>query len=134
MATRFREGKVTVELTGDLERLALQVVDKALPGVRTEMEANARDILATAKGEWPVKSGQSRGGLQMITEIRDDAVLVKIENAVPYAIWVRPKAWFGVTTAWQRLVRQPMFAAAKGIGKLVGKVVLAALKDGSRGD
>lgn len=134
MTTRFREGKVTVELTGDLERLALQVVDKALPGVRTEMETNVKDILATGKGEWPIKSGKSRGGLQMVTEIRDDAVLVKIENAVPYAIWVRPKAWFGVTTAWQRLVRQPMFVAAKGIGKLVGKVVLAALKDGSRGD
>lgn len=134
MATRFREGKVTVELTGDLEKLALQVVDRALPGVRAEMEANARDILATAKGEWPELTGRSRAGLQMVTEIRDDAVLVKIENAVPYAVWVRPRAWFGVTTAWQRLVRQPMFIAAKGIGKLVGKVVLAAMRDSSRGN
>lgn len=134
MATRFREGNVTVELQGDLEKLALAVVDKVLPGVRAEMEANARDILASAKGEWPEKTGMSRGGLKMVTEIRDDAVLVKIENAVPYAIWVRPKAWFGTTTAWQRLVRTPMRAAAKDIAKTVGKVIVAAMKDGSHGD
>ena len=128
MATRFREGNVTVELTGDLEKLALEAVDRLLPGVREQMEANARDIWNSARGEWPVKSGRSRAGLELLTEIRDDAVLVKILNDVPYAVYVRPRDWFGVTTAWARLVKTPMKAAAKDLAKTVGKVLIDAMK------
>lgn len=133
MATRYSEGGVTVELKGDLERLALEAVDRIIPGVRALMEANVTDILRSAQGEWPVKSGDSRRGLQMATTITEDSIQVKIINAVPYAVYVRPRAWFGTTTAWQRLVRSPMLAAAKDIAKEAGPTVLASLSRGGMG-
>lgn len=133
MATRYSEGGVTVELKGDLERLALEAVDRIIPGVRALMEANVTDILRSAQGEWPVKSGDSRRGLEMTTTITEDSIQVKIINAVPYAVYVRPRAWFGTTTAWQRLVRGPMLAAAKDIAKEAGPTVLASLSRGGMG-
>lgn len=128
MAIRYSEGGVTVEIAGDLERLALEAVDRALPGVRRAMEQNLDDIYATAKSEWPVKSGKSSGGIKKVWIIDETSIAMKIENAIPYAVYVRPKAWFGTTTAWQRLIRSPMRAAAKEIAQRVGWAIIQQIK------
>ena len=128
MAIRYREGGAEIEITGDMERLALEAVDRALPGVRRVMEANLEDIYNQALSEWPEKTGRSRSGLKKVWMIDENSIAMKIENAVPYAVYVRPKAWFGTTTAWQRLIRAPMRAAAKEVARRVGWAIINQLK------
>lgn len=132
MATKFRDGNVTIELSGDLERVSLEAVDRLLPKVREIMQAEVGYVISDSVGpEWPVVSGRSARGNKVVTVLTPDSVAVEIHNAVPYAVYVRPKSWFGTTTAWARLVRAPMRAVAKNIAQRFGHQILQqALKRG----
>ena len=126
--TRFREGNVTITLTDDLERFAREAVDRLLPGVLQRLEAEAQEVLNTARNNWPIKPGRSAAGFRLATEIRNDSVFVAVENHVPYAFYVRPREWFGADTAWNREVKKPMRKVAQQIVREMGDVTADALR------
>lgn len=126
--SRFRDGGVTIELGDELEALARRAADEMLGGLLAKLEAEVGKVLEHARKEWPVVSGDSRDGLTMVTEFSDNGVKVVIENAVPYAKYVRPKKWFESETAWNRLVKKPMAKVGKTIAKEGSAEIAAALR------
>lgn len=109
-------------------------MDELVPGVVAALEAEVREVLAIAKSEWPIKSGRSNKGLVMVTEIRNgDTLVVGIRNDVPYAPWVRPKEWFGATTAWQRLVRGRIVIVNREVVKRFQPILIEAMRRASGG-
>ena len=131
-AFRARDGNVTVTLDDTLERLVRAAAEKVLPGVLKVMEAGVSEVLDEAHDDWPVKTGRSRAGLQRSTELDlgRSAITVRARNDVPYAIYVKPAAWHGATTAWQRLVRSPMGALHKEFVEQLGPVIVEQLRKG----
>jgi hypothetical protein len=124
-----RDGRATVTLDDGLERIARRAIDEALPGVLELLEREGAAVLEDARAQWPVRSGRSRDGLAVRTvlDLGKGEVVVEIVNAVEYAPWVRPAAWYGSTTAWARLVRDPMRAAHKRAVDQVGRLVVDRL-------
>jgi hypothetical protein len=117
MGFRYRQGGVTVTLDDGLERFARAAVEAAAPGALKALRENVKPVFDAAYAAWPVKTGISRDGLDMTETVDADrsTISVGIRNDVPYAIFVRPKAWYQATTAWQRLVRGPMLKVEKRI-------------------
>jgi hypothetical protein len=133
VALTFRDGKVTVSVDGDLERLARVAVDQALPGVREVMLREVKTIWAEALDEWPVETGKSRRGLKVVDEIDigRSAYVVRIiadaNHNAPYTIYVKPAKWHGATTAWQRLIRGPMFVLHRELAEDIGAAIVAGV-------
>lgn len=121
----FREGNVTIELSGDLEEASLQAVDRLLPKVRSHLEKEVGYVLSDGiLPEWPRLSGLSASKMEVQTVLTADSLAVEIRNTVPYVVYVRPKAWFGSETAWNRLVRRPMRAVAREFARRFGRQIL----------
>lgn len=133
MALVYQDGPAKIRVSDTLERLTRAAVEEVYPGVLPQVEKAVRDLVADAAATWPVKTGVSRAGLD--TEVRYDAgkntISVHAVNDVPYAIFVRPKAWHGATTAWQRLVRGPMVALRKRVMTTLGPKILEILRAGA---
>lgn len=134
LAFRVRDGNVTVTLDDGLSDLVAAAIDRALPGVRARMVADSAEILDFAVDEWPVKTGRSRAGLELVQELDlgRSSFAVRARNDVDYAIFVKPAKWHGATTAWQRLVRGPMTSLHKELTETLGPVIVAALRSGAR--
>jgi hypothetical protein len=130
---RIREGGVTVELSDVFDRIARDTIERLIPGAIALLEAEIREVHAIARSEWPIKTGKSSAGLKVFTEIRGEELRVGIENSVPYAVWVRPKEWFGSTTAWQRLVRGRVVIVNREISKKLGPVIIEAMRKAANG-
>lgn len=130
MAFKARDGNVTVELDDGLEDLARAAIEKVMPGVLARIETDVLSLVEFAYDEWPVKTGESRGGLERNTvlDMGRSEIRGEIRNDVPYAIYVRPAAWHGATTAWQRLVRGPMGSLHKELTDELGPVIVEALR------
>ena len=134
MGFRVRDGNVTVTIDDALEDLVAAAIDRALPGVRARMTADTTELLEHAEGEWPVKTGRSRAGLEQVEEldIGRSSFTTRIRNDVPYAIFVVPAKWHGATTAWQRLVRGPMASLHKEFTEILGPVIVEGLRSAVR--
>lgn len=132
---RARAGDVTVTLSDELETLVRATIERALPGVLDRMERDTGELLDHARGDWPVKTGQSRNGLEQHTRVDAEIteISVEIRNDVPYAIYVRPAKWHGATTAWQRLVRGPVGSLHAELTRELGPLIVEALRQGVRG-
>lgn len=130
MTTVFRDGNVTVTLDDAWTKLARQAVDAALPGVLKTMEREVAQLADAAAEEWPVRTGKSRAGLEVVTsiDVGRSEVKVSIRNDVPYAIYVRPKVWHGAATAWSRLVQGPMGKLQVELVQILGPEILAAIR------
>jgi hypothetical protein len=132
VALNFRDGNVVVALDGDLERWAREATDQALPGVLVAMEAKIGQTLAEAVAVWPVRTGRSKEGLKLYSEIGTSEVRVQIRTAVPYTYYIKPKSLHGATTAWQRWVRGPITRDRKILGELLGPVIVDAIQRSAR--
>lgn len=130
MTFRARAGNVTVELDEGLDKLVGQAIDLALPGIRAVMFREVAQLADLARDGWPVVTGRSRDGLQVVEEIdiNRGTYTVRIRDDVPYAIYVRPKAWHGATTAWQRLVRGPMGKLHLELVPLLGPEIIERIR------
>lgn len=132
---QWREGGVTVQFSEELDRLARNLIDELVPGLLAALEAEVGEVLAVARSEWPIKTGKSNKGLVMVTEIQrgGELIVVGIRNDVPYAPYVRPKEWFGATTAWSRLVRLRMSAVNKQVVRKFQPILLEAMRKATHG-
>jgi hypothetical protein len=128
--TVFRDGNVTVTLDDGLTRLARAAIDNVLPGVLATMEREVAQLADLAAEDWPVVSGVSRAGLQVTTtiDVGKSQVKVGVRNDVPYAIFVRPKAWHGASTAWARLVQKPMGVLHLELVEVLGPQIIEAVR------
>lgn len=126
--TRYSEGGVTVTLSGALEDFALRAVDQALPGIRKRLEREVVGLAEEAREEWPVRTGVSRDGLLVVTEIGGDYLKILVVNDVAYAKYIRPKKIYGADTAWQRWVRGPMTVLHKRMAIELGPEIVEAIR------
>jgi hypothetical protein len=67
--------------------LLRQVAPKTAAVVEEEMEA----LEATARANWPVKTGQSRDSMDLLTRARKGSVVTSLVVAAPYAYYVKSK-------------------------------------------
>lgn len=130
MALVIREKNVTVTVSDTFERIARAAAQDVAPGVLDTMERELGAVLDDARASWPVRTGVSREGLALETALDRDLtqVSVKIRNDVPYAVYVRPAALYGATTAWERFVRKPARKAVQGLIKILGPRITGALR------
>lgn len=79
--TRYRDGDVTITLSGDLEGFVRRAADAALGGALAVIEAEADEVAATAREQWyrqvTLRTGKS-GQIARITVISDDYVRVSV--------------------------------------------------------
>src|SRR5262245_37438317 len=99
-----------------------------------ELKTQVHEVWAVAKSEWPIKSGQSNSGLKEFIEVDAHGnVRAGVRNAVKYAPYVRPKEWFGATTAWQRLVRGRIRIVNKELTRRFLIVIDRTVREAARG-
>lgn len=129
MGFTIRDGDVTVTLSDDLEVLARRAVDAITRGGTAAVESKVAGVLAAAQSQWPVVTGRSKGGLDDRTTVTlGSGVRVSIDTSVGYTFYIRPRSLHGATTAWQRWIRGPMYAARKALESEIGPVIGDALK------
>ena len=115
MKLKFSDGPVAIEMDDTLERLVRRALHKAVPGVVDRITIETAEVYRVAKGLWPEKTGRSRAGLRQEVLVGIDNVRGRIMNDVDYAYYVRPKVFYGSTTAWAEYVQRPMREAATRI-------------------
>lgn len=127
---RAKAGKVTVEYDDVLDRLYRAAAEKLAPGLLSTCEATLEAVRDKAAAEWPVKTGRSRAGLEVVSsiDVNSGRLTVQIRNDVTYAVYVPLASTFGASTAWQRLVRDPGRRALKELAKKLGPVTLDLLR------
>jgi hypothetical protein len=80
---------VTVDKSSNdtFRNLLRQVAPKTAAVVEEEMET----LEATARANWPVKTGKSRDSMDLVTRARKGAVLTSLVVTAPYAYYVKSK-------------------------------------------
>lgn len=127
MAT-YTEGRFTVEVSDTLEQILRRAIQVARPGVLERMEEETRNALDKIVGEWPIKTGRSRAGFKIETTFGPDSVTTRIVNQVDYALFIRPKEFYGVATGYNRIVKPTMRKAATKLVKELGPRISANLQ------
>jgi hypothetical protein len=128
MKLKFSDGPVAIEMDDTLERLVRRALDKAAPGVVDRITIETAEVYRVAKGLWPEKTGRSRAGLRQEVLVGIDNVRGRIMNDVDYAYYVRPKVFYGSTTAWSEYVQRPMREAADKLAIDLPKLVRSSLE------
>lgn len=137
MAIKVGKGKAEVTITGVLADGLEAQLREALGPVGDTIDGVAGRIQATAKADWPVKSGRSRDAITRSLRVHPDAFLVEsvIYSDVPYAYYIistkigtkndslRPRSPF------QELLRKPAKAATSELKTTLPEVIGRALLD-----
>ena len=126
---RAKAGKVTVEYDDVLDRLYRAAAERLAPGLLDACERKMEAVRDAAASAWPVKTGRSRAGLEVVSSIDANSgrLTVQIRNDVVYAVYVPLSSTYGSSTAWQRLVRDPGRKATKELAAELGPVTLGIL-------
>lgn len=91
--------------------------DRIVPAIVAECDVVAED----ARRDWPSLSGRSAAGITVVRTTGGG----RVDNAVPYAAWVRPRG-DDAETAWHRYVVVPMLAA---YDRLVSSILPAIVRE-----
>lgn len=92
MSVRTRSGDVSVEVNGTMLDLS-QVPRLVAPRIVDAFERVADDTVAGARRVWPVRTGRSRDGFQVRSELRQDAIATVVTNTAPYAYKIRARSF-----------------------------------------
>ena len=125
MTRSWHSGSVTVSRSDALERVAARA-DSAVPrAARRAVRGHLEPLVDRARGGWPVKTGRSRAGLNVEDEGEAGA---KPINRVGYAVDVHRA---GIRqSAWEELVRRPLFASRDELRDALRRYIVAALRGG----
>lgn len=126
----FVDGNVTVTLSDALDNLVEAAEDDVPGAVLEALQVTVGEVHDDALRGWPVVTGRSRAGLVTVSETDGNTISVAERNDVPYAPFIVPKAYHGATTAWQRLVRGPIYARRTRVLEVLGVNIVRALRRG----
>ena len=126
----FGRGTMQVVVDDGTERIVRAALEQTAPVVVREVEERVDAVLAEARSQWPVRTGQSRGGLVSGLRLPDaETVEGFVFNDVDYAYYIKGRAQGGKST-YVELVRKPMKAAAERLVQDLGEAIVDEIERG----
>lgn len=131
MPVRIKRGKHSVVLSGPVFDGYEKEIRKALGPIPEYLEDQAKDLIATAKQDWPVRTGKSRDSLATVLQIEGEAKIgVSLYSPLEYVRYIKSTKIgkandvINVRSPFQELVRKPSRKLEKDIKAEVPKLII----------
>jgi len=140
LTIRVGKGRSAVSIDGPIGDGFEREIRELLGPVLDEIERTADEILATARLEWPVKSGASRDGWRKVLTIMPGEFTVEVSmlNSEPYVPFIRSTQVGNsedatrIRSPLQTLIRKPATLAKRELKKSLPKILASAIEAEAR--